>query len=70
MITLRTAGAEWLVDATRDGTTITEGAAVSAEAVQAVADHLHEAKLSGAVDDVATLMAPRQPSGWNGYAPS
>ena len=55
MITLRTAGAEWLLDATRDGTTITEGAAVSAEAVHAVADHLHDATLSGAVDDVAAV---------------
>ena len=55
VITLRTAGAEWLLDATRDGTTITEGAAVSAEVVQAVADHLHDAELSGAVDDVAAV---------------
>ena len=55
VITLRTAGAEWLLDATRDGTTITEGAAVSAEVVQAVADHLHDATLSGAVDDVAAV---------------
>ena len=38
-----------------DGTTITEGAAVSAEVVQAVADHLHDAELSGAVADVATV---------------
>ena len=55
VITLRTAGAEWLVDAARDGTTITEGAGVSAEVVQAVADHLHDAELSGAVDDVAAV---------------
>jgi len=55
VITLRTAGAEWLVDAARDGTTITEGAGVSAEVVQAVADHLHDARLSGAVADVASV---------------
>ena len=55
VITLRTAGAEWLLGATRDGTTITEGAAVSAEVVQAVADHLHDAQLSGAVADVAAV---------------
>ena len=55
VITLRTAGAEWLLDATRDGTTITEGAAGSAEVVQAVADHLHDAELSGAVADVAAV---------------
>jgi hypothetical protein len=45
VITLRTAGAKWLVDATRDGPTTIEGAAVSAEVVQTVADHLHDAKL-------------------------
>jgi len=55
VITLRTAGAEWLVDAARDGTTITEGAGVSAEVVQAVADHLHDTRLSGAVADVASV---------------
>lgn len=55
VITLRTAGEEWLVDAARDGVTITEGVAVSAEAVQAVADRLHDAKLSGAVADVAAV---------------
>ena len=55
VIALRTAGAEWLVDATRYGTTITEGADVSAEVVQAVADHLHDAELSGAAADVAAV---------------
>ncbi|MEP6463810.1 MAG: hypothetical protein ABJC62_10435 [Frankiaceae bacterium] len=55
VITLRTAGQEWLVDAARDGVTITEGVAVSAEVVQAVADGLHDAKLSGAVADVAAV---------------
>ena len=44
VITLRTVGAKWLVDATRDGPTTTEGAAVSAEVVQTVADHLHDAE--------------------------
>lgn len=52
---MRTAGEEWLVDATRDGASITEGVAVSADVVQAVADHLHDTKLSGAVADVATV---------------
>jgi len=55
LITLRTAGAEWTVDAARDGTTITTGAVVSAEAVQAVADNLHDAKLAAAVADVAAV---------------
>jgi hypothetical protein len=55
VITLRTAGEEWLVDAARNGATITEGVAVSAEVVQAVADHLQHAKLSGAVADVAAV---------------
>jgi len=55
LITLRTAGAEWTVDAARDGTTITTGAVVSAEAVQAVADNLHDAKLAAAVADVSAV---------------
>lgn len=55
VITLRTAGEEWLVDAARDGATITQGVAVSAEVVQVVADHLHDTKLSGAVADVAAV---------------
>jgi Family of unknown function (DUF6319) len=55
LITLRTADAEWTVDATRDGTTITTGAVVSAEAVQTVADNLHDAKLAAAVADVAAV---------------
>jgi transketolase C-terminal domain/subunit len=55
LITLRTAGAEWTVDDTKDGTTITTGAVVSAEAVQAVADNLHDAKLAAAVADVAAV---------------
>lgn len=55
VITLRTAGEEWLVDAVRDGVTITEGVAVSAAVVRTVADHVHDARLSGAVADVAAV---------------
>jgi len=55
VITLRTAGVEWLVDATRNGVTITESVAVSAEAVQAFADPLQDVKLSGAVAEVAAV---------------
>ena len=55
VITLRTAGEEWRVDATRDGAMITEGVAVPAEVVHAVADHLHDTRLSAAVADVAAV---------------
>ena len=63
MITLRTVGAKWLVDATRDGPTTTEGAAVSAEVVQTVADHLHDAKLSGAPSSARRLAPVPRPTG-------
>lgn len=53
VITLRTADPGWLADATREGETITEGVAASADLVKAVADQLADINLSRAVADVA-----------------
>lgn len=54
VITVRTAEAEWLVDAVRDGATITEGVAVPASVVEAFADQCGDALLATAAIDVAT----------------